>query len=223
MQAYVATPAGTGTSPGLMVFPEAFGVNHHLRAVADRFAQAGFVAVAPELYHRTAPPGRECGYGQIDQAMPHLKAITLATLGADAKACWDWLRQHPQVNPEAIASVGYCLGGRASYVANLSVALKAAVSYYGGGIPDLLEQAADLHAPMLFFWGGQDRHLGVEAPVKVATALRDLQKPFINVEFSAADHGFACDERASFHPQAANEAWALTLAFLQEKVGRSIA
>lgn len=220
MHAYAKAPAGPGPFPGLIVFPEAFGVNHHMRIVTDRFADAGFVAVCPELYHRTAPPGWECGYGEIDKARPHMGAITPDTLIADAKACWAFLKEHPKVSSEKIASVGYCLGGRASFVANLEVPLKAAVSYYGGGIaPELIKRAAELRGPMLFFWGGKDKHIGTEAPVKVAEALRGAQKPFINVEISFADHGFSCDERPSFNAEASREASALTLAFLKEHLG----
>lgn len=221
MQAYASLPDrhGKGPFPGLVVFPEAFGVNHHMKAVADRFAAAGFVAVCPELYHRSAPAGWTCGYDQFDQARGHMKHVTLATLQADAKACWDWLRGQAQVDGDRIACVGYCLGGRAAFAANLALPFKAAISYYGGGIvPDLLEQAAALHGPMLFFWGGLDDHIGPAAPGKTAEALRAAKKPCVNVEVSYAGHGFACDERPSFHPQAANEAWALTQAFLREKL-----
>jgi carboxymethylenebutenolidase len=220
MHAYVKAPAGPGPFPGLMVFPEAFGVNHHMRAVVDRFADAGFVAISPELYHRTAPPGWECGYGEFDKVKPHLQAITPETLLADSRACWSFLKDHPKVGSERIASVGYCLGGRASFVANLGTPLKAAISYYGGGIaPDLVKRASELHGPMLFFWGGLDKHIGTEAPVKVGEALRAAGKRFINVEISFADHGFSCDERPSYNPEATREATALTLAFLREHLG----
>lgn len=218
MHAYAAAPAGAGPYPGLIVLPEAFGVNHHMRTVVDRFAEAGFVAVCPELYHRTAPPGWECGYTEIEQARPHMAKLTPEMIQADARACWDYLTRHPKVGSSNIASVGYCLGGRASYLANLVLPLKAAISYYGGLTPELISRAGESKAPLLFFWGGKDKHIGMETPARIAEALRAAGKPFINVEISYADHGFSCDERASFHPQAAHEAQALTYAFLKEKL-----
>ncbi|HVW22234.1 MAG TPA: dienelactone hydrolase family protein [Opitutaceae bacterium] len=218
MRAYSALPAGRGRLPGLMVFQEAFGVNHHIRDVAERFAQEGFVVVAPELYHRTAAPGFECGYGDFAAVAPHRQGITPQGLADDARACWDWLQANPRVDRERIACVGYCLGGRTAFVANTALPFRAAVSYYGGGlVPDLIQRAPDLRAPMLFFWGGQDPHIPPEHVRAAAEALRAAKKPFVNVEVSDAGHGFFCDEREAFNPAAARESWALTLAFLREK------
>src|SRR6185312_754868 len=134
MRAYSALPAAQGRGPGLIVFQEAFGVNRHIRDVAERFAGEGFAVLAPELYHRTAPPGFEAAYGDMAAVGPHRQGISAEGLIADARACWDWLRANPRVDPEALACVGYCLGGRTVFVANTALPFMAAVSYYGGGI-----------------------------------------------------------------------------------------
>jgi carboxymethylenebutenolidase len=218
MAAYVARPPGPGPFPGLIVFPEAFGVNHHIRAVANRFAVEGYLAIAPELFHRTAPPGFVGSYTDFSQVMSHMNAITEAGLEHDARAAWDWLHAQPQLRAGVVACIGYCLGGRTSFIANSVLPLRAAISYYGGGIaPGLLKRAPAQHGPLLLFWGGLDKHIPPEQTAQVAAALRQAGKPHINVEVSYADHGFFCDERATHHPQAAAEAWALTLAFLREK------
>jgi carboxymethylenebutenolidase len=86
MQAYVARPAGGKSHPGLLVFQEAFGVNAHIRDVTERFARAGYVAIAPELFHRSAPAGFEGAYDNFPGVMPHMQAITEAGLEADAGA-----------------------------------------------------------------------------------------------------------------------------------------
>jgi carboxymethylenebutenolidase len=221
MQAYVARPAGGKSHPGLLVFQEAFGVNAHIRDVTERFARAGYVAIAPELFHRSAPAGFEGAYDNFPGVMPHMQAITEAGLGADAGAALAWLQSKDGAPGEPVASVGYCMGGRVSFLANSRLPLKAAVSYYGGGIapgprgPGLLDRAAALHAPMLLFWGLLDQHIGVEAPRIVADALRQAGKVFANVEFSDADHGFFCDARPSYNAGASSQAWALTLEFLR--------
>jgi len=218
MRAYSALPAAQGRGPGLIVFQEAFGVNRHIRDVAERFAGEGFAVLAPELYHRTAPPGFEAAYGDMAAVGPHRQGISAEGLIADARACWDWLRANPRVDPEALACVGYCLGGRTVFVANTALPFRAAVSYYGGGIaPDLIKRAPDLHGSMLFFWGGLDPHISPEQRQAVAEGMRAARKPFVNVEISDASHGFFCDEREAFNPAAAREAWALTLAFFREK------
>jgi carboxymethylenebutenolidase len=221
MQAYFAEPFNPeGKSlPGLLVFQEAFGVNKHIRDVVHRFAEHGFIAIAPELFHRTAAPGFEGSYTDFAALAPHMQAVNEQGMEADVRASWDWLQQHTHLRKDHIACTGYCMGGRVSFLANAILPVKAAVSYYGGRIaPDLIKRTPDLHAPMLFFWGGLDKHIPQEQIHAVTSALSAANKPFTNVEISYADHGFSCDERASFNKQASNEAWALTLAFLKEKL-----
>jgi carboxymethylenebutenolidase len=220
MRAYTARPEGPGPFPGLIVFQEAFGVNRHIRDVADRFAREGYAVIAPELFHRTAPAGFEGSYADFPGVMPHLQAITPAGLEADTRASWDWLQSQPAVKKGVMACIGYCLGGRAAFVANSVLPFRAAVSYYGGRIaPDLLGRAPDLHAPMLFFWGGLDKHILPDQVAAVMASLTQAGKPYTNVVVADADHAFFCDDRGNYNEQAARESWALTLAFLREKVG----
>jgi carboxymethylenebutenolidase len=213
MSAYVARPKDGGAHPGLLVFQEAFGVNHHIRNVAERFAAVGYVAIAPELFHRTAP-GFEGSYTDFAAVMPHLQAVTAETAEADVRSAYDWLRSSAKASD--ISSVGFCMGGRVSFIANSIVALRAAVSFYGGGIaPALLDRAAKLQAPSLFIWGGMDKHITPEQRRAVTDTLSAEKKIYVNAEFSRADHGFFCDERAAYEPHSARQAWALTLEFLR--------
>jgi carboxymethylenebutenolidase len=216
MQAYVARPQRNGPHPGLMVFQEAFGVNAHIRDVTERFAEQGYVAIAPELFHRTAPAGFEAGYNDFGSVRPHLQAITPEAAEADIRATYQWLNSNSQTKPEQISCVGFCMGGRVSFIADSVVPLHAAVSFYGGGIaPDLLDRASSLHAPILLIWGGLDKHITREIRRSVVDAVAAQHKPYVNAEFSQADHGFFCDQRASYEPRSARQAWALTLEFLQ--------
>jgi len=217
MPAYVARPAA-GSKKGLIVFQEAFGVNHHIRNVADRFAREGYVTIAPALFHRT-DADFECGYDDFSIVMPHMSAITPEGLAADAAAAFEWLGTANGGGTSDRAAIGYCLGGRATFVANATLPLTAAVSYYGGGIAaGLLDRAPHLHAPQLLAWGGQDKHIDAEQRRAVADALTSCGKTFAEVNFNFADHGFFCDERASYNADAAGQAWALTLAFLSTYV-----
>jgi len=215
LRAWTARPESPA-SRGLMVFQEAFGVNAHIRDVAERFAAAGYLAIAPELFHRTAP-GFECRYDDFGSAVPQLKAITEQGLDADARAAYDWLAREGVGGNTA--AVGYCLGGRAAFVADLACSLKAAVSYYGGHIPPLLARAPRLAGPMLFFWGGHDHHIPEEQRRAVVTGVGAANKPFVDVVFSNADHGFFCDARAAYQPEAARQAWHMTHAFLDTYCG----
>ena len=108
------------------------------------------------------------------------------------------------------------MGGRVSFLANSMVPLRAAVSFYGGGIaPGLLDRASKVQAPSLLIWGGLDKHITPAHRKAVTDALSGQQKIYVNVEFSHGDHGFFCDERASYEPRSARQAWALTLEFLR--------
>jgi carboxymethylenebutenolidase len=215
MLAYVARPSAAGPHPGLLVFQEAFGVNSHIRDVTERFAAQGYVAIAPELFHRTAPPGFEGSYSDFPAIAPHYQAVTAEAAEADIHATYEWLRANSHVRPDAISSVGFCMGGRISYLANSVVPLRSAVSFYGGGIaPGLLDRAAKMHGPILFFWGGLDKHITPEFRRSVVDALAAHHKPCVNVEFSNADHAFFCDQRPAYQAEAAKQSWALTLEFL---------
>jgi carboxymethylenebutenolidase len=209
-RAWVARPDGRTPTRGLLVFQEAFGVNAHIRDVTERFAAADFVAIAPELFHRTAPrfDGK---YTDFPAAMPHLQALTEHGLEADVRASFAWFERAGVAGNAA--AVGYCMGGRVAFLANSVLPLKAATSYYGGSIPTLLGRAGKLAGPMLFFWGGLDHHIPEEQRRAVVSGVGEASKVFVDVVFSNADHGFFCDARASYHAASAAQAWSLTQAF----------
>lgn len=211
MRVYVARPPASN-APAILVFQEAFGVNAHIRDVTERFAKRGYLAAAPELFHRTAP-GFESGYDDFEVVRPHISALTPEGIEADARATYELVRSAPSV-----VCVGFCMGGRVSFIANSILPLHAAVSFYGGGIaPALLDRASRQNAPLLMFWGGLDKHIGEDQRGAVRGALMKASKPFIETLMSFADHGFFCDQRASYNPDAAREAWALTASFLDAR------
>jgi carboxymethylenebutenolidase len=219
MQAWTARPTDSGSLPGLLVFQEAFGVNGHIRDITQRFAREGFIAIAPELFHRTGP-GFEGAYDAFPTAVPHLNALKDDQMEADQGAAFEWLTAQGATEGR-VGAVGYCMGGRAAFLAGLTLSIGCATSYYGGGIaprgtnPGLLGRANDLRCPVLLFWGGKDKSLTHDQVRAVRDTLSETGKNFINVEISDAEHGFFCDQRASYNPMAAAEAWPLTLAFLR--------
>jgi len=220
MECYTAIPkdAVGKDNPGIIVLQEAFGVNHHIRDVADRFAAQGFVVIAPELYHRNAPPYFEGSYSHIDAIRPLMSAMTVEGTEADLKAAHHWLSQHELVNPANIFSIGYCMGGRVSFFANATLPLAAGVSYYAGGIKTVADKAKNVSGRHLFFWGGLDKHIGQDQIDAVIQAMDEAGKEYVNVKISYADHAFACDERPAYNEKAAKEAWAFTLAFLRNNM-----
>jgi carboxymethylenebutenolidase len=218
MAAYIALPKEHTYTPAIILLQEAFGVNHHMRNVADHFAADGYLVIVPELYHRTAPVGFEGPYDDFQAVMPHNSAATNNGLEADLKACFEWLTEQDNVDKNKIFSIGYCMGGRVSFLANAVLPLKAGVSYYGGRVDQLADEAKNLHGRHLFFWGGLDKHIKKENINTIINAMDDAGKEYVNVKFSYADHGFNCDERPSYNEKASKEARALTLAFLKNSL-----
>jgi carboxymethylenebutenolidase len=196
---------------------EAFGVNSHIRDVTERFAREGYLAIAPELFHRTAP-GFEGRYDDFTSVVPHMKAMTPEGVEQDLQASYAWLAARSDVNAADIFSVGFCMGGKISFLANTVLPLQATSSFYGNGIAqELLTRAADVKAPMLLVWGGLDKHIRPEQRAAVTEALTASNKEYVNVEFSNADHAFFCDERPSYNARAAEQAWVLLLEFFQSE------
>ena len=219
MRAWLARPEGRAKAPGLLVFQEIFGVNEHIQEVCEKFAAEGFVALAPEVYHRTAPE-RTFAYGDIAGAREHMAQMTLEGLEADARAAADWFQQDRQTAGTAMGAIGYCMGGRLAFLANTMLPLACAASYYGGQIPAHLDRVPKLHGPHLFCWGGLDPAITWEQRPLVIEALRAAKKPFLDFVISDAHHGFNCDLRPEVYSgAAARQARGLTLAFLHEHLG----
>lgn len=204
----------------VVVLQEAFGVNDHIEDVTRRFADAGYLAVAPALFHRTESP--RLGYGDIAAARPHMAAMTSRGLEDDLEQTMEHLRR-VRFKDHHIATVGFCMGGTVSLVAGARYALGASVSFYGGGIrdgrfgePPLRELAPTLQTPWLGLYGDEDRGIPVEEVEELREAAARAPVPTEVVRYPEAGHGFHCDARESYHRPSAEAAWARTLAFLDE-------
>ena len=218
MRACVARPASPAPHRAILLFQDALGVNVSLREVADDFAREGFVAVAPELFHRFAP-GFEDTVLDMARLMPLIRKLTIEGMLADIRAAHRWVTAQSDVDPDRVAAMGFCMGGRATYLANSEVPLAAAVSYYGGGIaPALLDRAPRLSGAHMFIWAAKDRGITVEQHRAVTDAVREAGKRFVDVEFSGVDHAFFQKTTDRYDASAAKQSWKMTLAFLLENV-----
>jgi carboxymethylenebutenolidase len=217
MRAYVSRPADDTPRAGIIVFQEALGVNSQIRGVADRYAELGFVALAPDLFHRVKP-GYEADVLNMDELMPLIRAMTVEGFEADSQASYEWMVDEGGVARDKVAAVGFCMGGRAVFVANSEVPLAAAISYYAGGVaPALLDRAANINGPHLFFWAGRDKGIPPEQHRAVVDSLREAGKKFVDVEFSEPDHGFFNEQiEGRYNESAAKQSWALGVAFLAD-------
>jgi carboxymethylenebutenolidase len=212
MKCHQAQPRGPGKFPAVMVIMEAFGLNDHIKDVTERIAAEGYIAIAPDLYYRESP--NVVGYDQLQEAMALMQRLDAAKVVADLQVVISHLKSQTFVNGERIGITGFCMGGTIAFMAacKLPTAIKAAVPFYGGGIADdapaaPLSAAVDLQAPVLCLFGEKDPYIPLSQVKKIEDRLRVLGKSFEVKVYTDADHGFFCDERASYHPQAAQDAW----------------
>src|ERR1043166_1878184 len=166
MPVYVARPDGTATR-AVVVFQEAFGVNPHIEDVTRRVAEAGYVGVAPHLFHRTLDG--YLPYGDITVIRPHMTAVTDDGVLDDVDATASYLAENG-IEAASTGVVGFCLGGRLSFMVSLRRHLGAGVTFYGGGIvqgrgpamPSLVDLLPDLGTPWLGLFGDQDQSITVD-------------------------------------------------------------
>jgi carboxymethylenebutenolidase len=222
MPAHLARPATGGPYPALIVVMEAFGLNDHIRKITDRFAAEGFVALAPNIYFRQ--PNNVVGYNDLQGAFRLMGSLKDDQVVADIGAAIAYLKTQKEVKP-AFGTVGFCMGGRISFLtACRNSDVKATAPYYGGGMvksrqPEVkapIEYVEGLKAPVLAFFGGKDAFIPIEEVDTFRDALRKTGKSAEVVLYPDADHGFMCDDRPSFHPTHSKEAWAKTIAFFKQ-------
>ena len=206
--AYLATPSGTPRG-ALVVVQEIFGVNSHIRSLADGFAADGYLSIAPALFDRVEA-GIELGYGAED--MQRGRALKAAS--ADAPALQDIAAAIAHVQAAGrVAIIGYCWGGLLSWLAaSAQSKLAASVCYYGGGMPDRKDSVP--RCPVLAHFGENDAHITLDGVASLQAA-----HPDITVHLYPAGHGFNCDQRGSFDASSAQLARERSLAFLRQHVG----
>lgn len=211
---YLALPKG-GKGPGVVIIQEIFGVNSHIRSVADQYAADGYVALAPDIFWRVQPRV-ELTYGGADyqKALELHGKLDVDQAAADVKATADALRARPEVTGK-IAGIGYCLGGRLTYMAAALGAFDIGVAYYGGGIQNQLDLADKVTVPMLFHYGEKDSHIPLDG-------VNDVKQKFAGKDahvfiYPDADHGFNCSDRGSYNQPASALAHGRTLTFLGER------
>lgn len=214
--AYVSLPRG-GRGPGILLLQEIFGVNQHIRNVADQYAADGYVVIAPDLFWRHGAR-IELGYDDAGwkRAVELMNATDFALAQSDIAATVKALRALDGVQGK-VASLGFCFGGRLSYHTAANGLVDAAVCYYGGGIHNALDRAGQITVPMLMHFGGVDSHIPPAAVQSIAETFGDNEQVEIHV-YPGAEHGFNCNHRASYQQRAAAQAHGNTLLFLGEQL-----
>jgi len=220
METFESRPKEGGAHPAVVVLMEAFGLNGHIKNVTERIAREGYVAIAPDLYHREAE--RLVPYAELQKAVGIMNRLQDDKVMSDVGAVIAHLKAQNYVKAGSIGVTGFCMGGRFTYLtaAHHNKDVKAAVAFYGGGIPmgnpSPLSRTGEIGCPIYLFFGGKDPLIPADHVAQINKALTDHHKTFMMKLYPDATHGFFCDERQSYHPDAAKDAWEKTKSFFAQ-------
>ena len=215
IKGYEAVPQ-QGGGPGVVVIQEWWGLVDHIKDVSDRFAAAGFVALAPDLYHgkTTKSP---------DEAGKLMMALRIDEAEKELSGAVDYLLKHDAVTSKRIGVVGFCMGGALSlYTATKNANIGAAVVFYGGH-PKVKPDLPNLHAPVLGLYAEKDGFVTPQLVRDLESKLKALGKQIEVVMYPGTDHAFFNDSRPEvYNEKAAADAWQRTVDFLHKHLGEEL-
>lgn len=217
MAANLALPSQR-PAPGLVLLPEVFNVNDHIRTVADEYAADGFVVVAPDLYWRQEPR-TYLSYDEegLQKARQLWAKLDVEQFAIDVGDIVSALRARPDCNGK-IGLVGYCIGGSIAYLASAKHPIDAAVSYYGIQIDQHLDQADHLRCPVMFHFAKNDAHIPLATVTPVADRAARSDRMTVQI-YDGAGHGFNRRGYPPYHEPSARLARERTLAHLKASMG----
>jgi carboxymethylenebutenolidase len=219
MRTFVAAPKAVGRYPGIWCYSDIFQLTPPMLRVCTRLAGYGFVAAAPEIYHRIEPPGSPIPFDDAGKVRGQQDAVKtrVAHFDEDCRAGLDWMSRHSSVAPGKIGAMGFCIGGHLAFRAALQPDVRATVCYYGTGIHDgklgqdtdagSLARAREIRGQLLMVFGATDPHVPSEGR---QTIDRELQRSGVRYRTSLypAEHAFMRDEGPRYDPEATDLAFA---------------
>lgn len=211
LDAYVSRPAGTPVG-GLVVVQEIFGVNQHIRNVADSYTKDGFLAVAPAIFDRVERNVQLTYEGpDMQRAVALMQKLDIDKALLDVEAALAYAKQESHGK---VGVIGYCYGGKLAWLASTRLHPAAAVGYYAGGIGEFAEEQPN--APTILHFGKEDTHIPKEQVDKVSAAHSEVP-----IYWYDAGHGFNCDMRSSYDAPSSKLARERSLAFLKQHIAAS--
>ena len=225
VESHLAQPASEGTYPGVIVVQEIFGVNDHIKDVTQRFAKEGYIAIAPAIYQRQAP-GFAVGYSAEDLELgrQYKQQTKASELLNDIQAAINYLKSLPQCQGNGFGCIGFCFGGHVAYLAATLPDIQATASFYGAGIATetpgggepTITRTKDIKGTLYAFFGTADPLIPLDQVDQIEAELKKQNIPHRIFRYDGADHGFFCDQRASYQPSAAQDAWERVKGLFQE-------
>ncbi len=218
----VALPATKDPRPAVIIIMETFGLNDFVLDVVRLFAHEGYVALAPDIFH-----GDIYDYENIGPALTHLSSLNDVTVMDEIGSGIHYLSRHPNVLKSSIGVVGFCMGGRLSFLSMASYPeqLKAGVCFYPGslgiegkdrlGREGVLEKASSIRHPVLLLYGAEDPSILPSEHARITQRMGDLKKEYVMAAYPGAGHGFFNGRRGSYHLASAQKSWMLARTFLE--------
>lgn len=209
---YLALPPGSGPWPGVVVIQEWWGLDDHIKNVVERFALAGFVSLAPDLYY-----GRVAA--EPDEAQKLRMALDWDNALAAIQVAIDYVLAHAQVSSGKVGVIGFCMGGGLAWHAAAKLkSVAAAAPFYGGGPEMSDEEVARISGPVLAIFGELDQGVSPEVARRRAGQMDRAGVKHETIIYPGAQHAFFNDTRAAYHPDAAADAWQRVLALFKAAV-----
>jgi carboxymethylenebutenolidase len=202
-------------APAIIVLQEAFGVNETIQAICERFARLGFIAIAPELFHRIKD-GYQIPYSDIPSVMEALGKLSNETLVEDVQVTFNYLKNNKNLKIGKIGIIGFCMGGFTSILGACRLHVDFAISCYGGGMTQprkgigftpFLNELNQIHCPVFLLYGEKDPSIPMDQIDETRLLLKKAQKEYEIKIYRDAGHAFLREGEKTYHALAAAEAW----------------
>jgi carboxymethylenebutenolidase len=230
MRMFVAAPQAPGKYPGIVCYSDIFQLTGPMLRAVSRLAGYGFVAAAPEIYHRIEPAGAAIPFDDAGRTrgMDDAAKTPVAHFDEDRRSALDYLARHPLVAPGQLGAMGFCIGGHLAFRAALDPEVRATVCFYGTGIHDgRLGQDSDagslarirkIHGKLLMIWGSADPHVPEPGRSEIDRRLREAKVDYA-VRLYPAEHAFMRDQGPRYDPEATDQAFAQMIELFRRVFG----
>lgn len=232
LRMFVAAPAAAGKYPGILCYSDIFQLTGPMLRACVRLAGYGFVAAAPEIYHRIEPPGSVIAFDDRGRTrgLEDAAKTPVVHFDEDRRAVLDYLARHPRVAPAKLGAMGFCIGGHLAFRAAFEPDVRATVCYYGTGIHDgklgqdadagSLVRAGEIRGKLLMVWGTQDPHIPEAGRAAIEGKLREAGVDHA-VKLYPCEHAFMRDEGPRYDPEATDQAFGDMIALFRGVFGPS--
>ena len=223
MPAFLSSPIADGRKPGIILLMEAFGLTQHIKDVAVRIAQEGYVVVTPDLYYRSLP-NNKFGYDEVESARTIMYGLDFdKTVAEDIKAALDYIKSRSDVYSDRIGVTGFCFGGSMTFATatKLSAEIAAAAPFYAVVLDEWLEAVTEITVPIYLFFGDKDSFIPSNRVKQIESRFQELNKEYKLKVYPDAEHGFFCHERSTYNRLATEDSWRELTSFFRTHLHKS--